>query len=221
MNELAPGVHHINCMPMPNAVNAYLLGDVLVDAGGRRHGRRIKKALSGHRVSAHAITHAHPDHQGASHEICTDLGIPYWVPEGDVAAAENPKLIRERQPSHPIAQFMDRIFTGPAHPVDRALVDGDEVAGFKVIHAPGHSAGHVVFWRESDRVLVVGDVLCNQDSITGIPGLQLPKNFFTPDPARNRESARALGPLEPSLVVFGHGKPLRDTKKFVEFCAAL
>jgi glyoxylase-like metal-dependent hydrolase (beta-lactamase superfamily II) len=221
MKELAPGVHHINCMPLPNAVNAYLLDDVLVDAGGRRHGSRIMKALKGHPVTAHALTHAHPDHQGASDEICTKLGIPYWVPEGDVDAAEDPSLIAKRQPQHKIAQFMDRIFTGPGHTVDRALTEGDTVGSFKVISTPGHSAGHVVYWRESDRVLVVGDVLCNQDSITGIPGLQLPKDFFTPDPARNRESAKTLGPLEPSLVVFGHGKPLRDTEKFVKFCAAL
>ena len=51
---------------------------------------------------------------------------------------------------------MDRVFTGPGHPVDRALRDGDMVGDFRVIDAPGHSAGHVVLWREADRVLIVG-----------------------------------------------------------------
>lgn len=90
-----------------------------------------------------------------------------------------------------------------------------------MLETPGHSAGHVVFWRESDGVLVVGDVFNNMDIITAIPGLRLPKEFVTPDPARNRESAKRLGPLEPKLVLFGHGAPLRDTRKFVDFCAAL
>ena len=221
MKEVAPGVWHINCLPLPNAMNAFLLGDVLVDAGGKGHAKRIRKALDGHVVTAHALTHAHPDHLGASHELCTALDIPYWVSEADADAAEDTSLIRTRQPDKPIARLMDRLYTGPGHPVARRLRDGDDVAGFRVIDAPGHSAGHVVYWRESDRVLVVGDVFNNQHPLAGIPGLRLPPSYFTPDPARNRESARALGPLEPSLVLFGHGAALRDTKKFVDFCAAL
>ena len=102
-------------MRIPYAINAYVLGDVLVDAGGRRHGERIMGALDGHRLTAHVITHAHPDHQGASHAICTRLSIPFWVGEGDVDAAETPALIRERQPAHPIARLMDTVFTCPGH----------------------------------------------------------------------------------------------------------
>jgi hydroxyacylglutathione hydrolase len=219
MREVAPGVHQISGFP-PNAINCFVLGDVLVDAMTRRDAGRILKALRGHRVNAHALTHAHPDHQGASHAVCDALGIPFWVPELDADAAEDPSLIAQRQPQNWLAQFFVRIFTGPGHPVDRRLRDGDEVAGFRVIDAPGHSKGHVVFWRESDRVLVVGDVLCNMDTYTGRPGLQLPKDRLTPDPESNRASAKRLE-LEPEVVLFGHGKPLRDPRKFSEFCAAL
>jgi hydroxyacylglutathione hydrolase len=221
VKQLTDGVWHLNTILMPNAVNAFLIGDVLVDAGGRRSGRRILRDLDGHDVSAHALTHAHPDHQGASHEVCTQLRIPYWVPEGDADAAENPELIGQRQPDRFMAQFMDRIFTGPGHEVDRVLQDGDEVAGFKVIATPGHSAGHVVFWREADGVLVIGDVLNNQDPILGIPGLREPKTYFTPDPDQNRRSAKKLAALEPKLVVFGHGAALTETKKFVDFLDGL
>jgi len=86
---------------------------------------------------------------------------------------------------------------------------------------PGHSAGHVAFWRESDRVLVIGDVLTNMNTMTLVPGLHEPRWFFTPDPVRNRASARRLGALDPSLVLFGHGPPLRDARKFVDFVARL
>jgi hydroxyacylglutathione hydrolase len=221
VKRLADGVWHLNTFPLPNAINAYLLEDVLVDAGTRQSGKRILRQLTGHRVSAHALTHAHPDHQGASHDVCTALGVPFWVGERDVEAAENPELIRQRQPDHPIARFYIRIFVGPGHPVDRRLSEGDEVAGFKVIDVPGHSAGHVALWRESDGVLMLGDVLANIDQLTGIPGLHEPKPYLTPDPAENCRSAKKLAALEPRLVLFGHGAPLRDARKFVEFVDAL
>ena len=120
-----------------------------------------------------------------------------------------------------MAHFFWRIFHGPGHKVDRVIGEGDEVGGFRVIDAPGHSAGHVVFWRESDRVLIIGDVLANMDQYTGIPGLHEPKPALTPDPARNRESARKLAALEPELVCFGHGAPLRDPRKLKEFVDGL
>ena len=221
MKEVADGVFQIECTPIPNALHAFLVGDVLVDAGGRSHGGRIMKALRGRDVSAHALTHAHADHQGASHEICTVLGIPFWAPENDADAAADPRLIAERQPSNPIAQGFVRMMAGPGHPVDRALREGDEVAGFRVIDTPGHSRGHVALWRESDRVLIAGDVVASKHPVLGIPGLRLAPDYLTPDPAENRRSAKKLGPLEPRLVLFGHGAPLRDTRKFVEFCDRL
>ena len=55
-----------------------------------------------------------------------------------------------------------------------------------MLDVPGHSLGHVAFWRESDGVLVAGDVLNTADSLTMIPGLHEPKSFFTPDPETNR-----------------------------------
>jgi len=221
VKELADGVWHLNTFPLPNSVNAFLLEDVLIDAGGRQAGKGILKSLRGHPVAAHALTHAHPDHQGSSHEVCAALDVPFWVPEGDVDAAEDPALIDERQPDHFMARFFNRVFTGPGHPVDRTLREGEEVAGFRVIATPGHSAGHVAYWREADGVLVLGDVLNNMDVLTAIPGLRLPKDFLTPDPDENRRSAKKLARLEPRLVLFGHGAPLRDTRKFVDFLDGL
>ena len=136
-------------------------------------------------------------------------------------AAEDPKVIDERQPDKFMAHFFWRIFHGPGHKVDRAIREGDEVAGFKVIDVPGHSAGHVAFWRESDRVLILGDVLANMDQYTGIPGLHEPKPALTPDPAENRESARKLAALEPELVCFGHGAAAAGPAQAEEFVDGL
>jgi hydroxyacylglutathione hydrolase len=220
VKELAPGVWQLSGFP-PNAINVYVIDGVLVDAATRYAGRRILRQIEGHEITAHALTHAHPDHQGASRRVCTQLGIPFWVGERDIPAAQNPDLIGERQPSHPVAQFFFKTCTGPGHTVDRPLAEGDRVGSFEVLEVPGHSAGHIALWRESDRVLVAGDVFNTANPFTGIPGLRLPYDFFTPDPAENRRSAKRLGELEPSLLLVGHGPPLRDTRKLVGFCAEL
>ena len=220
MKQLADGVWQLSGFP-PNGINVFVIEDVLIDAASRHATRRIMRQIKAHEITAHALTHAHPDHQGASHAVCERLGIPFWVGAADADAAETPALIGERQPDSFAAQFFHRVFTGPGHPVDRMLGEGDEVAGFRVLDVPGHSAGHVAYWRESDRVLILGDVLNNMDVMTAIPGLRLPKKYLTPDPDLNRRSAKRLGALEPSLVLFGHGAPLRDTKKFVDFVASL
>jgi hydroxyacylglutathione hydrolase len=227
VKELAPGIWHVRSYK-PGfgtvatwAINVYVVDDVLIDAATRHSAKRILRDVDGHEISAHALTHAHPDHQGASHEVCETLGIPYWVSEGDVDAAEDPDLIATYQGNHPIGRIFRESFVGPGHKVDRRLREGDEVAGFKVIEVPGHSRGHVAFWRESDRVLIIGDVLTNMNQSTGFPGLHEPKRYLTPDPAENRRSARKLAALEPELVLFGYGSPLRDKRKFADFVDSL
>jgi glyoxylase-like metal-dependent hydrolase (beta-lactamase superfamily II) len=222
VTEVAPGVHLFSGFPK-YGVNWYLVDDVLVDAGGKPDRRRILKQLKGHSVTAHALTHAHPDHQGSSHAVCTELGIPYLVPEGDVAAAEDPDLIKQRQPSHPLPKLMQAMFAGPGHKVDQVLHEGDQVASFIVLDTPGHSAGHVSFWRESDHVLICGDVINTWHSflMAARPGVREPFDFFTPDPAENRRSIKRIADLDPALVLVGHGPPLRDTQQLKDLAARL
>lgn len=219
MKALADGVWQLRGMP-PNLINVYLVEDVLIDAASRWGTRRVLRQLEGRPLSAHALTHAHSDHQGASHAVCERFGVPFWVGAGDVDAAERPVLIG-RRPDNRVNRLAVRMWAGPGHPVARTLREGDEVAGFRVLETPGHSAGHISLWRESDRVLILGDVLNNIDTVTGAPGLHEPKGFLTPDPTVNRRSAKRLGELEPALVLFGHGAPVRDTARFVDFCAGL
>jgi hydroxyacylglutathione hydrolase len=223
VKQLADGVWQVRGYrgQIPDLINEYVIEDVLIDAGTRHSGKRILRELKGHEINVHALTHAHADHQGASHEVCEALGIPYWVPERDADAADDPELIRERQSNHPVQKLFLFLYMGPGHTVDRKLREGDEIAGFTVLDVPGHSAGHVAFWRESDRVLILGDVLTNIHQMTGLPGLHEPLPFLTPDPVENRRSAKKLAALEPKLVLFGHGRPLRDTRKFVQFISDL
>ena len=222
MKRLAEGLYQLGGFP-PDAINIYVMGGVLIDAGTRFARGRVLRRLkaAGVTPSAHALTHAHADHQGASRAVCRALGLPFWCSEGDAEAAEDPRVMLARMPRHPMNAVFAANVAGPGCPVARRLKEGDEVGGFTVLATPGHTAGHVSYWRESDRVLVIGDVVANMNFLTGRPSLREPPWFFSADPSRNRDSARRLAALEPSLIAFGHGPPLRDPGEFARFAATL
>jgi glyoxylase-like metal-dependent hydrolase (beta-lactamase superfamily II) len=211
VQQLADNVWHLSGFP-PNAVNVYTIGDVLLDAGTRLDRGRILKQLEGRGIAAHALTHAHPDHYGASHAVCDSLGIPLWCGADDADAVEHGKVTWKR----------GRMVPGPpAHPVARRLREGDEVAGFTVLETPGHSPGHVCYWRESDRTLLCGDVMWGFNPFRLSGPIREPFTPLSPDPALNRASARRIAELEPALVCFGHGPPLRDPAKLAAAVAKL
>lgn len=221
MIQLADDVHLIPLFPR-YAVNAYLVGTVLIDAGVRSSRKKILKALQGRELTAHALTHAHPDHQGASAAVCRERFVPFWCGKADVEAAESGHVTGTMpKPDGFLARTVAKLWAGPGCPVDHALKEDDEVAGFQVLETPGHTPGHVTFWRESDRVLILGDVLNSMSLVTTIPGLQEPPDGFTQDPEVNRRSIQRLAALEPELTCFGHGPPVRGSGKLGEFAAGL
>lgn len=220
MKQLADDVYMLKGFP-PNAINVYVAGGVLIDSATRQAEKRIFKQIAGHTLTAHALTHVHPDHQGCSHVVCERLGIPLWVGQDDVPAMETAGSVVGGKVPAWTKRLQERWWVGPPHPVSRALREGDEVAGFVVLDTPGHTRGHVSYWRESDRVLILGDTINNVNLMTGIPGLNEPPALFAVDPAQNRASIRRLAALRPALALFGHGAPLRDPDKLADFAAGL
>ncbi|HEX3692533.1 MAG TPA: MBL fold metallo-hydrolase [Solirubrobacteraceae bacterium] len=226
MKEIAEDVHLLSGWP-PNAINVYLVGErgqpgcVLIDAATRQAEKRIFKQIGTRELSAHALTHVHPDHQGCSHAVCERYGVPLWCGQADVPAMESPGKVTGAKAPAAMKRLQERFWVGPPHPVARALHEGDEVAGFTVLETPGHTRGHVAFWRERDRVLILGDVLNDMNLMTGMPGLHEPPHMFAADPAQNRASARRLAALRPALACFGHGAPLRDPDRLARFVGAL
>jgi len=217
MIELAPDLFQLT-LPPRNAVNVYLMGDVLVDSGLGLYGKRILSQLEGRAVSAHTLTHCHPDHIGSTNLVCDTRDIPLWCGERDVPAMESGDQTMQKPPS---TRWLDKLGKQPAHPVARALKEGDDAGGFTVLDAPGHTPGHIAYWRESDRALILGDVVMAMNPFIMKKGLREPFRPFTPDPAQNRDSARKLAALNPELICFGHGAPCRDPEAFQRFVASL
>ena len=220
MRQLAPDVHLLRGFP-PNAINVYLVGDVLIDAATRQGEKRILRQIAGHAVTAHALTHAHPDHQGASHAICERLEIPLWCGVGDVPAMETPGAITNSQAPGWLNRLQDALLDRTAAP-GRPRAEGGRRGRRasrcwrpRALARPRRLLARVRSRADPRRRAEQHE---RQDRR---PRLHEPPRIFTPDPARNRQSIRRLAALRPSLVCFGHGAPLRDGQALARFRVAI
>lgn len=218
MKQLAPGLSILS--GLRNAINVYLAEDVLIDAGTKLARRRILRQITDRPLAMVALTHVHPDHQGAASAVCEARGVPLACHAAGVEVMEGREPMMGPGRANPVNRLMVDHLGGPPRPVDRALEEGDEVAGFRVIHAPGHAPSEVILFREDDRVAICGDVINTMNLITTMPGIHEPPGIFTPDPAENRRSIRKLAELEPSLICAGHGPPMRDLSSLRELVAS-
>lgn len=206
-HEIAPDVLQLPLDPI-DGVNAYLLGDTLVDAGSRHDAGRIAKAVGDRPVALHALTHVHPDHQGSSKVLVERYRVPFAVPAGEEQQAEA-GTFDGLTPGTRRSRFVERVFGGPGAAVDRTLAEGDEIGGgFTAVALPGHTPGQLGYWRERDRVLVAGDAFRNLSYSTGRGYPATPPWFFTVDVTEARRSIERIAALRPTVLAVGHGRPL-------------
>ncbi len=100
------------------------------------------------------LTHAHLDHAGGTAELASQFGLPIEGPHRDDqfwidALPEQSRMFG----LPPVEGFVPT----------RWLQQGDRVTfgniTLEVLHCPGHTPGHVVFFHRSERLAIVGDVL--------------------------------------------------------------
>lgn len=222
MKQIANDVWQISVMPR-NAINCYLIENSLIDAGIKGSFEKIKKSLNGYELNKHVLTHAHADHQGSSAQICDTFKIPLWCSELEKPQAESGNATFEYPAQkHLITRFQKNHWAGSGYPVSKIVKENDFVGNFRVIETPGHSSGHLSFFRESDGVLIVGDLATNMNLLTTIEGLHLPPNLFTKDREENIKSLKKLASLNPKILCFGHGPVLiNDKMQFEKFANKL
>ena len=142
METIAPGVHRIALLPR-DGLNAYLLGEVLVDAGLARSADTIHEALEGRTVSEHVATHAHIDHVGGSAKVVAGLGL-----DGVAVGAIDANAVRTGRPvakQGALGRALARGGRFAPIQVTRELREGDEVGpGFQGLDARGHTPGQIV-----------------------------------------------------------------------------
>jgi hydroxyacylglutathione hydrolase len=211
------------------AMNVYFLRDgdgvVMFDAGIKAMTpalAQIGAQLGG--ITRVVLGHGHPDHRGAA----PGLGAPVWCHADERADTEGDGGVHYFDLTQLDAHgklLLGRllpVWDGGPISVSGTVREGDDVAGFSVVHLPGHAPGLIGLWRESDRLALVSDCFYTVDPQTGIHGHpRVPHRAFNQDTEQARASIRKLAALAPATAWAGHADPLRgDVAGQLEHAAA-
>lgn len=214
-------------------VNIVLYGEphkkefVLIDAGMPKSAKEIITATeerfgTNSRPKAIILTHGHFDHVGAIIDLIEHWGIPVYA-----HSLELPYLtdIKNYPKADPGVNGGLLAKVSPIYP-NEAINLGDNVEalpsdgsipfmpGFRWIHTPGHTPGHISLFREEDRALIVGDafVTVKQESLYKVllqkKEISGPPRYFTTDWQAAWDSVKKLEALKPSVAITGHGLPM-------------
>ena len=219
--EIAPGLHALG-QKKGGRVHAFLAesdgGELtLIDTMWEGDGRRVLAAIdrlgrSASDLKRIALTHGHRSHLGGAAALREQARATTYAHPGEagiVEGREQAKRVPILRPVPPsLIPFRLGLALGlPKHapcPVDEPLADGDAFGPFQVLHAPGHSPGHLAFWWEERRALIAGDAIATWPEVdAGWPDFQL-------DSAEHERSLKRMAGLEPLVVGVGHGEPLAD-----------
>jgi glyoxylase-like metal-dependent hydrolase (beta-lactamase superfamily II) len=212
-------------------VNCYLVRSgsswVLVDAGLSGFARLIAETAEKFSGSSRApdaiiLTHGHFDHVGSLGSLLDRWDVPVYAHR-----LESPYL-KGRSPYPPpdplvgrgSMALLSRLY--PRAPLDlgsrlQLLPEDGTVpglTGWRCVFTPGHTAGHVSLFRESDRTLLAGDAVTTvqQESVLAVATqrqeLHGPPAYFTQDWQSAGWSVGTLAALEPEVLATGHGVPM-------------
>lgn len=225
MQEIAPGV-----AVFPTLIaNAYLVGDaaswVLVDSCKPGHERGIRSAAEhrfgpGARPRAIILTHGHFDHAGSAAPLADLWRVPIYAHARELA------FLTGQAHYPPFDYSSPGFFTSIARFFPTGTVDlGTRVRAFEpgpipgleawqTIDTPGHTPGHVSFFRPEDAVLLAGDAVTTMDLDSFLATITKRKQVCRPPvPATSdwqgaRDSVQRLARLRPNVIAAGHGAPM-------------
>ena len=231
LKEIAPDVFRLKV----SIANVYFIGPAqgpwtLVDTGTPGHAEQIREAAeslygTAARPEAILLTHGHMDHAGSALDLAN-----FWDVSVFAHPLELPYLTGRSKypPLDPTVggflALMGRFVPVPSQNLGGRLraLDSALPAGWDWHHTPGHSPGHVSFFRRQDGTLLAGDALTTMNldsifaSILEVQRVCGPPAPSTPDWRRARESVELLAELRPLTIACGHGVPMTGGKAVMQ-----
>jgi hydroxyacylglutathione hydrolase len=221
--RVAEGVEVLRLRPrgrVQKLTNIYLLpedgGVVVYESGSLSMAGAIAQAASERGgISRVVLSHAHADHRGGA----AKLDAPIFChpderhgAEGDGWMATGFDLSKVRNPVvRALTPGALRAMDGGPLTIAGTVTEDATVAGFQVLHLPGHTPGLIGLWREPDRLAIVSDAVFAFDPFTTLAlagRVRLPPPVVRPDDAAARQSMRRLAALEPRELWLGHYGPV-------------
>jgi glyoxylase-like metal-dependent hydrolase (beta-lactamase superfamily II) len=207
--EIVPGVHQVEGIHG----NCYLVardGLVLIDTGMPGNGGKITSYVRGtlgkepSAIHTIILTHFHIDHIGNVGELrkVTKAKVAIHERDAPYLSGEKPMpMPKKRSLLRQILRFFIRV--APVRP-DILLRDGDTIAGFTCIHAPGHTPGSTCFYDPEKKVIFVGDAIVTPGGV-----IHGPVEEYSADPVQARASLEKIAGLDFDTLLSGHGEPVR------------
>lgn len=220
--EIAPGVHSIG-QRMGGEVHAFLLDDgselTLIDTLYDTDGQRVVDVIQNiGRTPADikhiVLSHGHRSHLGGLAALKRMCGATVYAHawESDIIAGDRKAQAVPIWPMRPVSVYW-RVYhlqlgaavglgKHPPCPVDEQVADGDRIGPVHVIHAPGHSPGHLAFYWPERQTLIAGDAVVTYPEFSaGWPA-------FTLNRKQHAATLRRLAELDAEVVGVGHGDPI-------------
>jgi glyoxylase-like metal-dependent hydrolase (beta-lactamase superfamily II) len=233
--EIASGVYYLRV----GIANVYFVGAsrgpwALVDAGLPGHAREIREAAESlygadTRPSSILLTHGHLDHVGSAAELADLWDTPIFAHPLEIPFVTGRSQFPPRDPT--IGGFLaligrffqaDTIDLGdrvrPLEPAHEPL----GMTGWEWHHTPGHTPGHVAFFRPQDRTVLAGDAITtvNLDSffatVVNAQRVRRPPSPSTTDWLAAAESVKLIAGLRPFTIACGHGTPTSGGKAVMQ-----
>lgn len=226
MEHVAEGVYGLRIVMVNVFAVANEDGWVLVDAGLPGSGPFIaswaERHFGGRTPDCILLTHGHFDHVGGLEHLLGLWPVPVYAHPLEKKYLDGTAQYPPPDPSVGGGMMATLAPLYPRGPIDvsaslQMMPPAEAVPKLKewrFVHTPGHTEGHISFFRESDRVLIAGDAFCTTKAepaaaiATQRPELHGPPAYYTQDWDHARESVQRLAELRPAVLAAGHGKPL-------------